>query len=211
MSSCCLRLLRSRIEIAVMGRKLKILSLCTLALISLPLPIIAYAGECEQTALATKYARMHSEDQALRGRYIKILEAQHRNENIDLKEKDKLEIKISDTDEANQGELERMLNQCGWPGTLDKKRAAFSAFLIIQHAPLDYQLKHFEMVKAANRRGEIPNDKFVWLVDRILVKQGKPQLYGTEFEYGSNKVAPVLDPRNLNARRKKMGLLPIIP
>ena len=193
------------------GGILKILSLCKLALISLPLPIIAYADECAQTALATKYARMHSDDQALRGRYIKILEAEHRNENIDLKEKDKLEDQISNTDEANQRELEHLLNQCGWPGMLDKKRAAFSAFLVIQHAPLDYQLKHFEMVKAANGRGEIPSDKFAWLVDRILVKQGKPQLYGTEFEYGSNKIAPIMDPKNLNARRKKMGLLPISP
>ncbi|MYM37698.1 hypothetical protein GTP38_25605 [Duganella sp. FT94W] len=154
---------------------------------------------------------MHSDDQALRGRYIKILEAEYRNEDIDQKEKDKIEVEISDTDEANQRELEHLLSQCGWPGMLDKKRAAFSAFLIIQHAPLDYQLKHFEMVKAANGRGEISNDKFVWLVDRILVKQGKPQLYGTEFEYGSNKLAPIMDPKNLNARRKKMGLSPISP
>ena len=67
------------------------------------------------------------------------------------------------------------------------------------------------MVSTANGRGEIPNDKFVWLIDRMLVKQGKPQLYGTEFEYGSNKVAPILDPQNLNARRKKMGLAPMYP
>ena len=118
---------------------------------------------------------------------------------------------MSDTDAANQRTLAQLLSRCGWPGALDKKRAAFSAFLIIQHAPLDYQLKYFDMVSAANGRGEIPNKHFVWLVDRILVKQGKPQLYGTEFEYGSNKVAPILDPRNLNARRKKMGLAPMSP
>ena len=63
-------------------------------------------------------------------------------------------------------------------------------------------------MKAANERGEIPSNKFAWLVDRILVKQGKPQLYGTEFEYGSNKVAPIADSGNLNARRKKMGFPP---
>ncbi len=67
------------------------------------------------------------------------------------------------------------------------------------------------MISAANGRGEIPNKHVVWLVDRILVKQGKPQLYGTEFEYGSNKVAPILDTRNLNARRKKMGLALMSP
>ncbi|SDG50517.1 MULTISPECIES: DUF6624 domain-containing protein [unclassified Duganella] len=187
---------------------MKIVSPCALVLASLLLPIFAHADECEKTALARKYAQMHSEDQALRGRYIKILESEHRKQTIDPNEKEQLEIKISDIDEANQRELDRLLAKCGWPGKLDGKRAAFSAFIIIQHAPLDYQLKHFDFVKAANERGEIPSNKFAWLVDRILVKQGKPQLYGTEFEYGSNRVAPIADPDNLNARRKKMGLPP---
>jgi hypothetical protein len=187
---------------------MKIANLCALTLASLPLPGLAHADECEKTAQASKYAQMHSEDQALRGRYIKILEAEHRKQTIDPAEKEQLEINISDIDEANQRELDRLIGKCGWPGKLDNNRAAFSAFIIIQHAPLDYQLKHFDLVKAANERGEIPSNKFAWLVDRLLVKQGKPQLYGTEFEYGSNKVAPIADPDNLNARRKKMGLPP---
>lgn len=193
-----------------MGQTMKTFGLCALTLVML-LPMHTFADECQQNALAREYAQMHSQDQALRGRYIKILENEHRGSSVNLKEKDQLEISISDTDEANQRRLEQLLSHCGWPGELDKKRAAFSAFLIIQHAPLDYQLKYFEMVKAANGRGEIPNEKFVWLVDRILVKQGKPQLYGTEFEYGSNKVAPIDDPKNLNTRRKKMGLPPVYP
>jgi len=172
-------------------------------------PMAAYADECEKNALAAQYTRMHQEDQALRGRYIKILQAEHRKESVDPKEKERLETGIVETDEANQRALERLLERCGWPGTLDGNRAAFSAFLIVQHAPLDYQLKHFAMLEAANGRGEIPSDKFAWLVDRILVKQGKPQRYGTEFEYGSNKVAPIADPQNLNARRKAMGLAPM--
>lgn len=189
---------------------MKAFRLCTLTLVML-LPAYASAGECEQNTLAKAYAKMHGEDQALRGRYIKLLEAEHGGQRIDLKGKDQLETSISDTDAANQQTLARLLSHCGWPGTLDKKRAAFSAFLIIQHAPLEYQLKYVEMVSTANGRGEIPNDKFVWLIDRMLVKQGKPQLYGSEFEYGSNKVAPILDPQNLNARRKKMGLAPMYP
>lgn len=188
---------------------MKAYNLCALASASLLLSCLAHADECEKTALAKKYAQMHSEDQALRGQYIKLLEAEHRKQKIDPNEKEQLEIKISDIDDANQRELDRLLDKCGWPGKLDRNRAAFSAFIIIQHAPLAYQLKHFDMVKAANERGEIPSNKFAWLVDRILVKQGKPQLYGTEFEYGSNKVAPIADPDKLNARRKKMGLPPL--
>jgi hypothetical protein len=169
----------------------------------------ALAGGCDGKQLAHTYSSMHKDDQALRGRYIEILRMEHRGEKVDAKEKDRLEDVIYSTDTTNQKRLDELILRCGWPGKLDDKRAAFSAFLIIQHAPLEYQLKHFELVKAANQRGEVPSDKFAWLVDRVLVEQGKPQLYGTEFDYGTGAVAPIADPANLNQRRATMGLPPI--
>lgn len=187
---------------------MNIYGFCVCALLVTALPKFALADGCEKVALSETYAKMHRDDQALRGRYIQILEQENRNEHVDLKEKDQLEVTISNTDESNQLTLDKLIARCGWPGGLDKNRAAFSAFLIVQHAELDYQLKHLDLLKAANKRGEIPNRVFAMLVDRILVKQGKPQLYGTEFEYGSNKVPPIADPKNLNRRRKKMGLPP---
>ncbi|OFA06066.1 DUF6624 domain-containing protein [Duganella sp. HH101] len=182
--------------------------LCILALLTALLPLSALAAECDKAVLSETYAKMHKDDQALRGRYIDILEKENRKESVDPKEKDQLEVTISTTDESNQRTLDQLIARCGWPGSLDKNRAAFSAFLIIQHADLDYQLKHLDLVKAANQRGEIPSRTLAMLIDRILVRQNKPQLYGTEFEYGSNKVAPIADPKNLNQRRKKMGLPP---
>ena len=169
----------------------------------------ALAGNCDDKRLAHTYSSMLKEDQALRGRYIQILRKEHRGDQVDVKEKDRLEAIIFHTDTDNQEKLDRLILQCGWPGNLDANRATFSAFIVIQHAPLDYQLKYFERVEAANRRGEIPSSKFAWLVDRILVGQGKPQLYGTEFDYGSNEVAPIADPANLDQRRKTMGLPPM--
>ncbi|SEN86745.1 hypothetical protein SAMN05428959_103502 [Duganella sp. CF517] len=180
---------------------------CLLALaLALASPGCALADACEKTALAKTYEKMHKDDQALRGRYIRILEMEHRHQKVDLKEKERLEISISDTDNRNQTKLDDLIRRCGWPGTLNSNRASFAAFLTIQHADLDYQLKYLDTVKAANKRGEIPGMELAMLIDRILVKQGKPQLYGTEFEYGSNKVAPIADPINLNQRRKELGL-----
>ncbi|MBC3861504.1 hypothetical protein H8K32_05270 [Undibacterium jejuense] len=188
---------------------MKIQKFLTIGLTLLFFSQCSFANECKNTILAKKYAQMYRDDQALRGRYINILEMENRKENIDFKEKEQLEIEITKTDDANEIELDKLIGLCGWPGNLDGNRASLSALAIIQHADLDYQLRHFAMVKAANQRREIPSDRFVLLVDRILVRQGKLQLYGTEFEYGSNNVAPIEDPKNLNARRKKMGLPPI--
>lgn len=65
------------------------------------------------------------------------------------------------------------------------------------------------MIEAAHARGEISSDHLAGLIDRILVEQGKPQRYGTEFEYGSYKVFPIADPANLNRRRRQLGLPPL--
>lgn len=185
---------------------MRILFLILATVSSLLLPAHARSAECDKTTLAKKYADMLEQDQALRGRYIQILELEHRKASVDLDEKERIENSILATDEKNQAELDRLIGRCGWPGGLDNKRAARSAFFIIQHAELPYQLKYLPVIQAANRRGEISNEYLAWLVDRTLVRQGKPQRYGTESDFGSGELAPVEDSKNLNKRRRAMGL-----
>src|ERR1700741_610085 len=84
----------------------------------------AWAGDCVPSVLAKRYAQMLVGDQALRGRYIAILEKEHRKERIDAKEKEALEERIWNGDEANRKALDETIARCGWPGTLDGKRAA---------------------------------------------------------------------------------------
>lgn len=45
-------------------------------------------------------------------------------------------------------------------------------------------------------------------MDRILVNEGKPQIYGTQVQVFEGKALPrpVEDPDNLDKRRKEMGL-----
>ena len=179
------------------------------AALTILLPITAGAAPCSDAILTKQYAQMDKDDQSLRGRYIQILEAEHQKKPVDLAEKDRLENAIVTIDEKNRITLDQLIQRCGWPGKMDGKRAARSAFTIIQHAELPYQLRYLPMVKAANRRGEVSNEHLAWLIDRILVRQGKPQKYGTEFEYGSNKIAPIEDSKNLNKRRRAIGLPPM--
>ena len=48
-------------------------------------------------------------------------------------------------------------------------------------------------------------------IDRMLVDQGKPQIYGSNFvtENGRLVMSPVEDPGKLDERRKAAGLPPI--
>ncbi|WEF33257.1 DUF6624 domain-containing protein [Pseudoduganella chitinolytica] len=169
----------------------------------------AHADECEDPVLAATYSRMLSDDQALRGRYIEILEREHAKVSVDAAEKANIEDSILAGDAKNQEELDRLVKRCGWPKRIDNGKAARSAYFIIQHAPLAYQLKYLPVVRGANKRGEISNEKLASLEDRILVRQGKGQRYGTEFQHGSNKVFPIHDSKNVNRRRKEIGLPPL--
>lgn len=173
------------------------------------LPGAAHSARCDDKKLALKYASMLGEDQALRGRYIQILELEHRKGAVDPAEKERIETAILAGDDKNQRELDRLIERCGWPGKLDGKRAARAAFFTIQHAELPYQLKYLPLVKAANGRGEISNEYLAWLIDRILVRQGKPQKYGSESDFGSGELAPIEDSKNVNKRRKQLGLPPL--
>lgn len=176
---------------------------------SLLLAPTAWAADCAPAALTRTYANMLRSDQALRGRYIAILEKEFRKEQVDTKAKARLEDRIWRGDQAHQRALDRLIARCGWPNGLDENRAARAAFFVIQHGELDYQLKYADLLKASHARGEIASKTYAQSVDRVLVMQGKPQLYGTEIAYGSNKMAPVADPAHLNERRRTMGLAPL--
>ena len=50
------------------------------------------------------------------------------------------------------------------------------------------------------------------LEDRVLIKQGKPQIYGSQVKTnaaGKNEFYPILDEKNVNARRASAGLEPL--
>ena len=62
------------------------------------------------------------------------------------------------------------------------------------------------------KTGHIGGDQFALLTDRVLVEQGKPQIYGTQLngvEGGELKLAPSEAPQKVDQRRKEMGMPPL--
>jgi len=86
-------------------------------------------------------------------------------------------------------------------------------WLVIQHAPLKYQEKYLNNFKQLAENGKINKRDVYMMEDRILVSQGKPQIYGTQV--GKNKstgefeLYKVLDSLNLDKRRQVAGFEPI--
>jgi uncharacterized protein DUF6624 len=85
-----------------------------------------------------------------------------------------------------------------------------AAMLIIQHS---WPLQERALASAkALPAGQISPEKLGMLEDRVLVHQGKPQRFGTQFNAGPDGVfrfAPASDIASLDARRSAAGMPPM--
>jgi hypothetical protein len=121
--------------------------------------------------------------------------------------------KMNELDAANTKRLAEIVKQHGFPGVaLVGRDGAQAAIVLMIHGPsIELKKKALPYIKKAARRGEIPMEAFATLTDTILITEGKPQLYGTKFDLVDGKfvLAKTKDPARLDARRKKLGLVPI--
>ncbi len=101
----------------------------------------------------------------------------------------------------------------GWPGaSLVGEDGADAAFLILQHSPShEFQKQMLPMLKEAARRGEADPQDVALLTDRLLVQEGKPQRYGSQFSVieGELVLDPIEDEANVDQRRAQIGLPPL--
>lgn len=120
--------------------------------------------------------------------------------------------RMQEVHETNARRLLEIVSQYGWPGrAVAGEEGAEAAWLIVQHAiglPA-FQRRCLELLQTAASDGEVPPWQPAYLLDRILVFEGKPQVYGTQFdtdEHGEMTPCPVEDAASLNALRASIGL-----
>lgn len=110
--------------------------------------------------------------------------------------------------------LEDVIEQHGWPtNTLAGALGASAAFLILQHADLKDQKKYFDLIEKAAKEGEASLENLALLTDRILISEGKKQLYGTQLKInqgtGKDEVFPIEEEIDVDKRRSRMGMPPL--
>lgn len=114
-------------------------------------------------------------------------------------------------DKRNTKRMKKIVSEYGWPTKrkvgADGTRAAW---LLVQHADLDpvFQRLCLEKMTPFQESGEVMLEDVAYLSDRVLVNEGKPQVYGTQFHSveGVRQPRPIRDPDNVDKRRKSMGL-----
>jgi hypothetical protein len=120
--------------------------------------------------------------------------------------------RITAIDRSNT-EWMRPVLATGWPGRSHVgEEGAHAAWLLCQHADqdLDLQRRALALLEEAFVRGDAPGRHLAYLTDRVLVAEGRPQRYGTQFHPRDGKLEPrpIQDPETLDERRAAMGLEP---
>ncbi|MDX2128654.1 MAG: DUF6624 domain-containing protein [Chloroherpetonaceae bacterium] len=108
--------------------------------------------------------------------------------------------------------LNEIIDTIGYP-TSDKigKEASQAAWLIIQHSigQPDFMKNCVKLLEVAVNENNADSIYLAYLIDRVEVFDGKPQLYGTQFDWDeTGELSPndFDDLKKVNQRRKSIGL-----
>jgi Family of unknown function (DUF6624) len=117
--------------------------------------------------------------------------------------------------DKNAARLTEVIEQHGWPGrSLVGEEGSRAAWLVLQHAIAhpDLQRRGLVLLQDAVAQDEVPAVEAALLEDRIRFFEGRPQRYGTQFDWdesGQLSPLPIEDEANVDERRRSVGLEPL--
>ncbi len=117
-------------------------------------------------------------------------------------------IKYAKEDHRNQELVISIIEKCGMPTLNEVNQEQMNAiWLGLQHTESKYRIKYFPLIEKAVKNGDLNKEHYALMKDRILMDEGKPQIYGSQIKDG--KLYDLEEPETVNKRRKEMGLGPI--
>jgi hypothetical protein len=150
---------------------------------------------------------IYQEDQGLR-RQIREVEEKYGRESDEMKAHWEL---IGEKDSINLIKIQKILDERGWLGPdVIGRKGNTTLFLVIQHSDLSIQKKYLPMMREAVAKGNARPSSLALLEDRVALRQGEKQIYGSQIgrdqETGEYYVSPLIDPDNVDKRRAEVGL-----
>jgi hypothetical protein len=171
---------------------------------SIPIEIV------ENGKLRDELATMYVIDQYVRGNIMTKMIEKYNLDTVHINS-----AIYEDPDADNVKELKHIIENFGFP---TKEMVGLDAmngvFYIIQHAQdLNFQEQMLPKIKLATENNSLEQDALAYLTDRILIRNEKKQLYGTQVEslnIEKREVVffPIEDSLNIDQRRLKLGMEP---
>jgi hypothetical protein len=117
-------------------------------------------------------------------------------------------------DSSNQAMVTALIDKYGWPGkAFVGAMGNNTVFLVIQHADLATQEKYLPLMMQSVADSQSRLCDLALLQDRVLMRRGKKQIYGSQVvpdkNTGAMMIYPIEDEAHVNERRAKAGLEPI--
>src|SRR5687768_942986 len=148
------------------------------------------------------------EDQKWRGLFRQV-----DNLEIDTISREIVDLQIKLIDSLNFIQIEALFIKHGYLGN-DKVgiESSHNFWLLVQHADRhpDFQERVLAAMKIEADKNNSSLTDYAYLLDRVKVNTGQAQIYRTQMTLNSTKTSyepkRVIDPDNLNDRRKQVGL-----
>jgi Family of unknown function (DUF6624) len=117
-------------------------------------------------------------------------------------------------DNANLAFLRRLISEKGFPTAAQVgNEGVHLTWVLLQHADQDPKLQS-ELLPVLEQRfsaGELPANDLARMTDRVLVARGKPQRYGTQFDWfaGDFKLPEASRVAEIDSERNQLGMMPL--
>ena len=145
--------------------------------------------------------------------YRKKVDVMQEDSTVSYKEVEVMWNLIIQKDSINTSRVTQLLDERGWPPIKEiGRRGSQTIFLVIQHADSATQEKYLPVVKKAVDDKKLDKEAFAMLEDRLLLRRGQKQIYGTQLFTNPNGiyyVRPMIDPEHVDERRSQMNMQPM--
>ncbi|MGD1891764.1 MAG: DUF6624 domain-containing protein [Cyclobacteriaceae bacterium] len=164
------------------------------------------ASDIPYDSLRTVLEEVYDQDQGIREELMKYMQ---QGDSI----VPSLIARMNSIDSVNQILVNQIISDYGWlPQSKIGSKAAGAVFLVVQHSDLETMREYLPLLKEAAEAGEAKTTSAALMEDRILMYEGKKQIYGTQAssrqgEGGSNEyfIWPIENPAEENQRRAEAG------
>jgi uncharacterized protein DUF6624 len=160
-----------------------------------------YVTPVTNLALRKELLAMVGRDQTVRNEMIKS-GAEHPSKAILAR------MKVIDS--RNTTRMRSIIKKYGWPGLpLVGWDGTEAAFTLVQHADHSFQKELLPLIEKEYKAGDLSGPDYAFFLDRVLVGDGRPQVYGTQVESwkdGEPMLYPITDEADVDKRRAEVGL-----